>query len=255
MQKKYLLLAVVTALFNLPLPDTGGANIPAPPVNQLLGIGDGIFNNLTEAECRACHDDPEVVSGPSNSDRHHLLLGTSIIQGACSVNKNSCLSDLDCDPGLCEFAPVSSCTVDADCPDEDTCGEICVGETAAPYLDANNDGITDTAYACLSCHQRSTEGGVIKFLVEKNCLACHVQVPGEASIHHLTATAQGTLPPEENRGDDSVGDCTPCHGTLVDDIGDGHDIPTYDPTETTPQPSTRARVCSDTGDPCITNSD
>ena len=95
-------------------------------------------------------------------------------------------------------------------------------------------------------------GGVINFLVIRDCVECHIQVPGEASVHHLTGTAQGTDSPI---GDPDVGDCTPCHGTLGDDIGDGHDIPTYAPSLTTPEPSTRAKVCSDSGDPCIDNSD
>jgi hypothetical protein len=37
-------------------------------------------------------------------------------------------------------------------------------------------------------------------------------------------------------GDPAVGDCTPCHGTLVDDIGDGHQIPVYAPSLVTPKP-------------------
>ena len=103
-----------------------------------------------------------------------------------------------------------------------------------PFLDANGDGIDDTVYSCLSCHEQVDIGGVISFLVERDCLACHIQIPGEASVHHLTATAQGTDSPI---GDPDVGDCTPCHGTVVDDIGDGHIIPNYNPSLVTPAPS------------------
>ena len=28
------------------------AAVPPPPVNQLIGMDDGIFNNLTDEECR-----------------------------------------------------------------------------------------------------------------------------------------------------------------------------------------------------------
>ena len=85
----------------------GFADIPAPPVSQSLGMPDGILNDLVEAECRACHDDPEVVGGPSNPDRHHLLYGSDLIKGECSVNgiigdNETCLTDADCDPGICE---------------------------------------------------------------------------------------------------------------------------------------------------------
>ena len=42
---------VVVAGCMLFIANTTFANIPAPPANQLVGIDDGIFNNLTEAEC------------------------------------------------------------------------------------------------------------------------------------------------------------------------------------------------------------
>ena len=142
MQKKVISLIAITALFTFFFAGAGRADIPAPPANQLLGIDDGIFNDMSEAECRACHDDPDVVEGPSNVDRHHLLYGEPIQEGACSVNKNACLSESDCDDTICEFGPAFSCTVDDDCPDVslgETCGESCVGQSVVPDLDANND--------------------------------------------------------------------------------------------------------------------
>jgi hypothetical protein len=213
------------------------ADVSAPPANQTIGIDDGIFNNLLEADCRLCHDDPIVVGPTPNVDRHHLLYGTPLPQGECSVNRNACLSDADCDSGICSSTtPPQSCIADSDCPADDlgeTCGEVCIGETVAPILDADQDGTPDGIYSCLSCHAQS---GVtpITFEVIRDCLQCHVQVSGEGSVHHLTATAQGT---DSLLGDPSVGDCTPCHGTLVDDIGDGHQIPIYNPSLVTPSPS------------------
>ena len=184
------------------LATNGFADIPAPPVNQSIGIPDTVMNNLAETECRVCHDDPEF-EGPSNPDRHHLLYGTPIVYGQCRNGHDPCLTDADCAPG-----------------------GLCVGETAA-----SNPLENTSAYACMSCHDQSTVGGVTNFLVQRNCLECHVQVPGEASVHHLTGTAQGTDSP---LGDPAVGDCTPCHGTLVDDYGDDHIIPTYSPSLVTP---------------------
>lgn len=212
------------------------ANVPAPPVNQQIGVDDGIFNNLAEADCRVCHDDPSIVSGPSNLDRHHLLYNQPIPRGQCSVNRNTCTSNANCNANLCSSSG-AACTISANCPDFDlgeVCGEVCIGESVVPVLDGNKDGAPDTTYTCLNCHKQAIVNGVITFLVERNCLACHVQVPGEASVHHLTGTAQGTNSP---LGDPLVGDCTPCHGTLVDDIGDTHLIPTYDPSLVTPAPS------------------
>lgn len=213
------------------------ADVPPPPVNQLIGVNDGIFNNLTEEECRFCHEDPGIVSGDSHiPDRHHNLVNSAIRTGECSVIHNSCLSDNDCNPGICSRYN-TPCTQDQDCFEYqfgETCGEICVGETVAPDTDSDQNGISDTVYQCLNCHLEDTTGGIIKLLVWRDCMLCHVQIPGEASVHHLTPTAQGTNSP---LGNPFVGDCTPCHGTLVDDIGDGHIIPAYEPSLVTPVPS------------------
>ena len=236
MRKVLSLLTILTGIALL-LANAGWADIPAPPANQQMGIDDGIFNTFVEAECRLCHDDPDAVDPTPNVTRHHLLYGNPIPQGECSVNRNACLSDADCDPNICSASPVESCGVDSDCDDfalGETCGEVCIGETVVPNLDADKDGTPDINYGCLSCHEQDTSGGIITFLVERDCLECHVQIPGEASVHHLTAKARGIDSP---LGDPAVGDCTPCHGTLVDDIGDGHVIPTYDPSLVTPSPS------------------
>ena len=145
------------------------------------------------------------------------------------------MSDSDCYKRICSRTG-ARCDIDEECPDfglGETCGEVCIGETVAPVIDANNDGINDTHYGCLNCHEYVEIGGVITFLVERDCLQCHIQVAGEGSVHHLLPIAQGPAP----LGDPAVGDCTPCHGSFVDDIGDGHVIPTYDPSLVTPEPA------------------
>ena len=98
----------------------------------------------------------------------------------------------------------------------------------------NPDPDVDT-YTCLSCHRQGTEeecGGVICFIVERDCLECHVQIFGEASVHHLTDAAQGRLTPGDC-STDGVGNCVICHGDLVEDSGCAT-IPTYDPSMVTP---------------------
>jgi hypothetical protein len=236
MLRKYVSLAfilVFTLAFALPIL----ADIPPPPLNQTIGIPDGIFNNLDEAECRFCHEDPDIVSGDANiPNRHHNLVNSAIQTGECSLNSNACLSDADCVSNICSRStlPQVTCVVDEDCPlfeFGETCGETCLGETVAPDIDSDQNGTSDTIYQCLNCHIEDTTGGIITLIVFRDCLVCHVQVPGESSVHHLTPTAQGTDSPI---GDPNVGDCTPCHGTLVDDTGDGHAIPTYDPSLVTP---------------------
>jgi hypothetical protein len=266
MRRKALSLTSTISCIALLFASVSFADIPAPPVNQSLGFPDTIFNNLVEAECRVCHEDPGHPVPTSIPDRHHLLYGSALPQGECSVNRsNACLSDADCDAGICSRSPAETCTLGlcdssedscnvlADCTNTfdtacsgpscddaglgETCGEVCIGETVAPDIDANGDTVNDTVYSCLSCHEQRDVGGVITFEVERDCLQCHLQIPGEGSVHHLTPTAQGTRDPIDDIGTDGVGDCTPCHGTVVDDIGDGHVIPLYSPSLVTPKPS------------------
>ncbi len=70
MQRTNTLLTAVAAVA-LFFASTGWADVPAPPVNQLLGMQDVALTSLTEADCRVCHD-----SGVP--DRHHLLYGGAI---------------------------------------------------------------------------------------------------------------------------------------------------------------------------------
>ena len=227
MKNKNIIIITALMLSIMFLAYNGFANIPAPPVNQLLGMPDTTIYVMEEADCRACHDGNET----SNPDRHHLIYGSTIITGECLYSNE-----------------VTPCLSDADCPES---FNFCVGETAASDIDANKDGINDTDYGCLSCHDEETNDGVTNFLVERDCLVCHVQRPFESTVHHLSATAQGTQ--------DKKGKCTPCHGTLVDDFGDNATIPTYDPSLVTPAPHEVAYKCVQagvsTGESCTTNAD
>ena len=108
--------------------------------------------------------------------------------------------------------------------------------------------------ACLSCHRVEFVNKSYQIIVTTNCLECHEQQPGSASVHHLTGTAQ-------------LGDCVACHGTLVQNRGDGHYIPSYRATMVTPRPSAGSgpggrgscRFCHDwgndaaTGEPVFSN--
>ena len=92
--------------------------VPPPPVNQLIGIVDSIFQNSIEADCRICHDQ-------GLPDRHHLLIDMII-------------------------------------PDP----------TNSPF------GIPGSPYGCLSCHAEDISSGIIVFLVERDCLVCHIYIHG-----------------------------------------------------------------------------
>ncbi len=97
--------------------------------------------------------------------------------------------------------------------------------TDAPY------GTPGELYTCLSCHEIDSSSGVIEFLVERDCVVCHIQSSSfELSVHHRTDEALGN-PPLDGP------DCQSCHGSLVDNIGDGHYIPSHPSTPRTPSPS------------------
>ena len=74
MSAKYVLFTAIGGLM-LCVASTGWTDVPAPPVNQTIGMPDVLFGELTEADCRVCHD-----SGVP--DRHHLLYDTPIPPGS-----------------------------------------------------------------------------------------------------------------------------------------------------------------------------
>lgn len=143
-----------TTLF---LDGVGYADIPAPPVDQSVGMRDVGFANVDTAACRVCH-------GTSVSNKHHLLYGKTL--------------------------PV---------------------DVPVPYPDSDGDGKRDTLYSCISCHGSN-------FSVQPNCVVCHTNSP-----HH-------------SEGNAVAGKCKSCHGSVVDDMGDGHYIPAYSPSLVTPTP-------------------
>lgn len=69
-QRGFFFLMLLLA-FSVAVVSLVRADVPPPPVNQLLGIPDTRFENPTESDCRECH-----ASGLP--DRHHLLVGTPI---------------------------------------------------------------------------------------------------------------------------------------------------------------------------------
>ncbi len=123
--KKVLPLIAIMAGIALIFASVGFANVPAPPVNQTLGLDDHTFNNLVEAECRGCH-------GSSLADTHHMLYGSTMPVGQCSTSDvtecelsgDPCANDAECAGGLCTTAG-TSCYVDTDClVAGDTCDDI-----------------------------------------------------------------------------------------------------------------------------------
>ncbi len=198
----------IEILFNLP-----------PPVNQKLGIPDSVYNNLDEQGCRNCHENPDIVPLPTNVNRHHLRYGLATEEGFCSINSSqACVGDDQCNTNICSLTG-TSCSSDLDCLDVEQCGETCVGDSIAPYAPA-----ADGTYECTTCHTVDSANGLFVIAAVRDCLQCHVQIFGEASVHHLTSKAQSK-------------DCQACHGDLVTNIDDGHYIPDSPPSMVTPAPS------------------
>ena len=234
--KKLSLIALVVGIALIA--GVAVANVPAPPVNQILGFDDKVYNDLVLADCQGCHFGPQ-------GDRHHMLYGSAMPAGICSATDDpaprNCYTDADCVTAtlICSNSG-DPCLVDADCPRQYqhpvcTTEPYCAGTSAASNVPGsqNNGGV----YGCLTCHEEDNDGGVINFLVEDDCTVCHIQLPNSTSVHHL----------DEPQVLAKAGKCVYCHGDIVDDMGDGHSIPTYTPSLVTPEPVTTWMVCDDTG--------
>lgn len=72
-----LRIRAALALLALGVPLAVRAAVPAPPVNQTLGIPDSVFSALQEADCRRCHNQTPPIAAVDPTylpDRHHLLV-------------------------------------------------------------------------------------------------------------------------------------------------------------------------------------
>lgn len=245
MKGKRLSLIAIAGIVLL-FASAGFANVPAPPVNQILGFDDTEFNFLIEDDCRLCHG---VVA-----DDHHLLYGSSMIGpgecseniGICDVSGDDCVADADCPTGEtcvdqpedacyindeCSTAidvcsrgePCGTCSVsgescgqDVDCPTGETCVDGCPtyhgvpGQCGQPVCVGGSMAPNNPnagVYGCLTCHEQAVVEGVITFKVERDCMVCH-EYRGGATVHHLDSTVTGA----------KAGICNTCHGDLVDNI-------------------------------------
>ena len=78
-------------------------------------------------------------------------------------------------------------------------------------------------------------GGIFQFIVERDCTQCHTQGSSfELTVHHRTDLALGNLPQGP--------DCKACHGSLVDNMEDGHFISAEPTTAQTPKPKRGYRL-------------
>ena len=151
--KKITMLIIAIAALSMFVASVSIANVPAPPVNQTIGIDDKEFIEMTEAECRVCHD-------AGVPDAHHMLYGSDMPDGVCSATDDpaprDCFTDADCvtATALCSNSG-DACVVDADCPRQYqnpvcTTTPYCAGTSAAAKVPGSDDN--GGVYGCLTCH-------------------------------------------------------------------------------------------------------
>ncbi len=105
---------------------------------------------------------------------------------------------------------------------------LLVGTLVPAGSDIPNNPDAAGNYDCLSCHSSVFNPVTFAFELEifRDCLFCHTQGAGEATVHHATQLAEDQ-------------DCVACHGSLINNPLDGHFIPTYQPSLVTPWPSNK----------------
>jgi len=167
------------------------ADVPPPPVNQNLGIPDSVFNNLEKENCWYCHA-PQRLTDANLTNLGWTFTAPPVKAGIITDRHHARVGTL--------IAP----------------------NTQAPF------GVVGENYACTSCHLIEWDDALMANVVVQNftdCLNCHTQTAGTASVHHLTAPAQAL-------------NCKHCHGSVIDNPNDGHYIPTGRvPTTMTPRAS------------------
>ncbi len=218
------LLLTTCALFMLGgMFSTSWADVPAPPVNQNLGIPDGVFTDLKRENCWYCHINDRFIqldSTPEGALIKEAIIDSGFVFPVPDALKFGVLADR-------HHARV---------------GRIIQTPTQMPFPPANPQPGVDT-YECLNCHRiewNDTTSRNELILNYRDCTNCHTQIvapkaaPGDkqlpsASIHHLTKYAQEAA-------------CTHCHGSIINApsytrynqdgtvrkviaTGEGHEIP------------------------------
>jgi len=166
---------------------TAWAAVPPPPVNQNLGIPDSQFNLFTKEVCWRCH-------------------------------KPAALGEAAPPAGV----PVKT-TYLPDRHHQHLYTDIAGGPEQPPFMDSNSDGVEDTVYTCLNCHElvEGASGALELAQTFRDCLYCHIVEGGERTVHHDTPLAKEAL-------------CGKCHGSLIRSLDTGMPRPTYDPSLITP---------------------
>lgn len=183
------------------------AAVPAPPVNQYLGIPDTVFNEMTEATCRSCHNQTPPAGIPVDPtylpDRHHLLKGTPIPAVSAVITRDGNKDGIN-----------------------DTVYDCYNCHTATWNGKA---WVLATFRDCTQCHQQTGGGLTVHhattFAQAGDCAKCHGDF-----------VDNGLLDPNGNgikAANDATDVLTKADGSTVN----GGWVPTYQPSLVTPWPS------------------
>lgn len=187
-----VLLVAVTAV-------TSWAEVPPPPVNQILGIPDVSFNNLIEPECRVCHEDQTIVNPGTLPDRHHLLVNTPLP-----------------DPNSAPFVQPGDTTYQ------------CLSCHQQVWDPDSSTYVFETYRDCLFCHEQIAGEASVHHLTtkaqEQDCKACHGPIDNPNDGHYIPTYAPSLVTPwpsgKPNPGPNGEGECIFCHDAGLDTASD-----------------------------------
>jgi hypothetical protein len=151
-------------------PDCGADVIP-PPVMQNLGFPDSSIADLTEAECRFCHEDPNIVDDANIPNRHHLRVGTPVE-----------------DPTVRPF------------PDGDTNGNYDCFSCHQLVWDGSAF-VLETFRDCLFCHNTFSPHHATAQAQAQLCDACHGPVNNPFDGHIIPTYQPSLVTPTRSQGD------------------------------------------------------
>jgi hypothetical protein len=195
MQRKFLSLVFVLAL-TLACAMPALANVPAPPVNQIIGMSDTTFNNLVEEECRFCHEDPNIVDDANIPNRHHLLVGTPVP-----------------DPTVRPF------------PDGDTGGNYDCYSCHQLVWDGSAF-VLETFRDCIFCHNTGSPHHTTAAAQAQLCDTCHGPVNNPFDGHTIPTYPTSLVTPTRSGGNglplndrgNGAGACNYCHDSGTDTV-------------------------------------
>ncbi len=206
-----IVLAALTLIQGLVLPGMVEAAVPPPPVIQMQGIPDGVFNNQSEPVCRECHvnkPDGIPIKDGLLVDRHHLK---AILQMTIPPDSDRPNPDPDGDGVVNTVYECLSCHI----------------LEFDPFI--GDYALVNNFRDCMNCHHQDNEATVHHLTQEaadRDCKACHQSLINNPLDGHYVPTYSPSLvtpwPSGKPNGDDSIvssagaspGNCNFCHNTI-----------------------------------------